>query len=104
MQLKHQNERLQGDIEKLVIDHQHLIQRQTKDGSENNRRLETMLIEINVLRKQQYKEDHILQQAEEVVKYREKYFTLEYKIVRSIEEREALESEMRRSQEMYEDL
>lgn len=67
MQLKHQNERLQGEIEELVVDHQHLMQRQTEDGSGYERRLETMHMEINALRKQlQNKEDHIQQQAVEV--------------------------------------
>jgi len=52
VQLKHQNERLQGEIEELVVDHHHLMQRQTEDGSGYERRLETMHMEINVLRKQ----------------------------------------------------
>ena len=100
MQLKHQNERLQAEIEDLVVDHQHLMQRQTEDGAGYERRLEGLNAEIGGLRRMvQGKEEYIHQQSLEVDQYRDKCLTLESELARRLEERDSLESKLRHLQE-----
>ena len=60
MQLRQQSERLQAEIEELVVDHQQLMQRQTEEGAAYERRIEAAYQEVNGLRKQlQSKDSHI---------------------------------------------
>jgi len=48
--LRHANERLQSEIEDLVVDHQRLMQRQTEEGAAYERRLDTLAQEVMQLR------------------------------------------------------
>lgn len=64
--LRQQNERLQGEIEDLVVDHQQLMQRQTEEGSCYERRLESLTAELQSMRRElSSREDIINQQRQE---------------------------------------
>ncbi|CDW72654.1 UNKNOWN [Stylonychia lemnae] len=99
--LKLQNERLQQDLDELVMQNQNLLQRQSEDAISFERRIEHLSQELQQYKKMMISKDDSLRQiqlANEQLK--EKNFQFESEISLKIEEIDNLRNEARKKEEL----
>eukprot|EP00347_Sterkiella_histriomuscorum_P000635 403375084 len=99
--LKLQNEKLQQELEEIVLEHQNLMQRQSEDAISYERRIEHLNQELLQQKKMHsMKEDNMRQLQVANDQYKDKSFKLENEISDRIEEIDRLKAEARKKEEL----